>query len=406
MKKSFFAAAQLLVNHTCGTGAVITVLLMLAATSLKASDYTHLHEFAYFADPDDNYPGPGEAREACGLVLSGQTLYGAVWGDGRNGDDIVYKVNVDGSGFSILHVFKGYDGATPYPQLALSGNTLYGVTLEGGTLGQGIVYKINTDGTGFTNVYNFKHDYNSRPGGQLVVSGKTLYGTTYGRGTGGAGIVFRVNTDGSDITTLHHFTHLGTGAENDGLDPECVVMSGNALYGTTAAGGKAEDGTIFRVNIDGTGYADLHDFTDASNEDGDGAFPGLVVSGNTLYGTVYKGGAGNYGAVFQINTDGTGYTNIYSFGHSDGHNPYGGLLLVGQRLYGTTLHGGDYNKGTLFEIGTDGAGFKTIYHFNGKDGEFPKGTLVSSGKTLYGTTESEGTNGIGATVFALTLPPL
>jgi hypothetical protein len=60
----------------------------------------------------------------------------------------------------------------------------------------------------------------------------------------------------------------------------------------------------------------------------------------------------------------------------------------------------------LFEIGTDGAGFKTIYHFNGKDGEFPKGTLVSSGKTLYGTTESEGTNGIGATVFALTLPPL
>ena len=42
----------------------------------------------------------------------------------------------------------------------------------------------------------------------------------------------------------------------------------------------------------------------------DGAFPysGLVLLGNTLYGTTTQGGSGGVGTVFSVNTDGTGFT--------------------------------------------------------------------------------------------------
>src|SRR5438309_11910983 len=57
----------------------------------------------------------------------------------------------------------------------------------------------------------------------------------------------------------------------------------------------------------------LHSFT------GDTAGPlaGLVLSGNTLYGTT-RGYApdlslSDYGTVFAVNTDGTGFTNLHSF---------------------------------------------------------------------------------------------
>ena len=53
---------------------------------------------------------------------------------------------------------------------------------------------------------------------------------------------------------------------------------------------------------------------------------GLILSGNTLYGTARGGSSGN-GTVFAVNTDGTGFTTCVVFQHrrqrfnSDGANP-------------------------------------------------------------------------------------
>src|SRR6266704_4107316 len=82
----------------------------------------------------------------------------------------------------------------------------------------------------------------------------------------------------------------------------------------------------------------LHSFT---GSDGLPSRPGLILSGNTLYGTTSGGGSG-YGAVFAVNTDGTGFTNLHSFselrydGYSglcctngEGANPLSGLILSG-----------------------------------------------------------------------------
>ena len=88
-------------------------------------------------------------------------------------------------------------------------------------------------------------------------------------------------------------------------------------------------GTIFRVNTDGTGFTNLYSFTNGL----DGAVPtaGLVLSGSTLYGTAggsrpFPNVGGNESTVFKINTDGTGFTNLYDFSalfegtNSDGSN--------------------------------------------------------------------------------------
>jgi len=85
----------------------------------------------------------------------------------------------------------------------------------------------------------------------------------------------------------------------------------------------------------------------------DGAYPqaGLILSGNTLYGTAYSGGSWALGTVFAVNTDGTGFTNLHSFtGGSDGANPIGGLILSSNTLYGATRNGGSSGNGTAFSL--------------------------------------------------------
>ena len=55
--------------------------------------------------------------------------------------------------------------------------------------------------------------------------------------------------------------------------------------------------------------------------------------------------------MFAVNTDGTGFTNLYSFtGGKDGGDPRAGLTLSGNTLYGTTYSGGNYGHGTVFSL--------------------------------------------------------
>jgi uncharacterized repeat protein (TIGR03803 family) len=135
-----------------------------------------------------------------------------------------------------------------------------------------------------------------------------------------------------------------------------------------------------------------------------------MLSGNTLYGTTYQGGSGRgssgKGTVFAVNTNGTGFTVLHSFtGSSDGANPYGGLILSGNTLYGMANLGGSRGMGTVFAVNTDGTGFTNLYNFNGsRDGANPYGGLILSGNTLYGTAYGGGSSGYG-TVFSLSFRP-
>ena len=103
----------------------------------------------------------------------------------------------------------------------------------------------------------------------------------------------------------------------------------------------------------------------------------MVLSGNTLYGTAELGGSGNYGTVFAVNTNGTGFTTLYSFTatndngiitNSEGAAPWCELALSGNTLYGTAAQGGSGLDGTVFALNTDGTGFTTIHIFTARTG--------------------------------------
>src|ERR1017187_7366803 len=78
-------------------------------------------------------------------------------------------------------------------------------------------------------------------------------------------------------------------------------------------------------------FTTLHSFTAGTNSDGINPYAGLILSGNTLYGTAQYGGTSGQGTVFAVHTDGTGFTNLYSFTaapnpnstNSDGAYPLG-----------------------------------------------------------------------------------
>jgi uncharacterized repeat protein (TIGR03803 family) len=238
----------------------------------------------------------------------------------------------------------------------------------------------------------------------LTLSGNTLYGTAEWGGISGNGTIYKINTDGTGFANLHVFTE-GSNTNSDGANPEGgLVLSGNTLYGTARELGAFGPGTVFAINTDGTGFTNLHNFniTDGQEPEGD-----LILSGNTLYGTTYRGGSFTRGTVFKLNTDGTSFTNLHNFDVEDGYYPEAGLFLSGNTLYGTTFEGGNSQVvavGTVFAIRTDGTGFTNLYNFPapGSNGYHLHGSVTLSGNTLFGTASIA--HGYQGTVFSLSLP--
>ena len=118
-------------------------------------------------------------------------------------------------------------------------------------------FRINADGTGFMNLHNFPGGTEgSYPSSDLILSGNKLYGTTHGITVGGGtsdrGTVFAIRTDGTEFTTLYTFTAVPASrpyTNSDGANPVGLILSGNTLYGTATAGGSSGNGTVFSIFI-------------------------------------------------------------------------------------------------------------------------------------------------------------
>jgi uncharacterized delta-60 repeat protein len=338
-----------------------------------------------------DFTGSDGACPEGALVLSGTTLYGTTSGGGTTDNGTIFKVSTDGSGFSVLKHFTGYDGGNPFAKLIVSSSVLYGTTADGGAFWNGTVFKVNTDGTGYTVLKHFTGNIDGGwPYGGLVLSGATLYGTANGGGSYGAGTAFKINVDGSGFSVLRSFS----GGFDGGGPSAGLVMSGANLYGTATWGGNVGNGTVFMLNINGSGFSVLKDFTDYA--EGTTPVGDLLLSDDTLYGTALWGGSAGNGTVFKLNTDGSGFIVLKDFTNSTvGANCYAGLLLSGTTLYGTAAYGGMNAYGSVFKLGTDGSDFIVLTNFTGGDGVSPIGSMLLSGTNFYGATYYGGIAGVG-----------
>jgi len=359
--------------------------------------FTLLYEFAGLAD-NGAYPW-GD------LTLSGSNLYGMTSAGGDADQGVIFSIATDGSGFTLLHEFAGggNDGRKPWGSITLSGSTLYGMTFQGGDSDIGVVFSLESNGSGYTLLREFAggDSDGGYPCGGLTLFGSTLYGMARTGGDSNIGAIFSMATNGSGFTLLHEFA----GGGSDGRLPfASLTLSGSTLYGMTEYGGDIDHGVLFSIGTDGSGFTLLHEFAGGSN---DGAYPrgSLALSGSTLYGMTLYGGDSDHGVLFSIGTDGSGYSLLHEFlgGANDGASPYGSLALSGTTVSGMASQGGNSNRGVVFSIATDGSGYALLHEFagGGSDGMNPwYDAPVADGSTLYGMTLYGGDTDIGV-IFKL-----
>ncbi len=330
--------------------------------------------FAAIAHADDFqslYSFDGGLTPNTHLVAIGNTLYGTTPSGGPTGEGIIFALNTDGAQFRTLYGFGAVAGSTPTVGLTAIGSTLYGTTSTdvGGpgvkSNGFGTVFSIGADGSDFQNLHGFDYDYATHgglsPNTLLTVVGSTLYGGTplsYPSGTypPGPGTIYSLAPNGSSFQTLYTYSGANVSDEIAAIGPTLFAaindytIVGSHIYGVEKQGGVSGYGDIFSMNLDGTNQQMLYSFTGTGP---DGAFPGsgLTLVGSRLYGTTVNGGpALEYGNIFSINLDGSGFRIEHSFVGSDGAYPQGGLTLVGDTLYGTTSSGGLNDAGTVFSF--------------------------------------------------------
>jgi uncharacterized repeat protein (TIGR03803 family) len=233
------------------------------------------------------------------------------------------------------------------------------------------------------------------PIGNLISASGMLYGATESGGAGcggsGCGTLFSVNLTTGAKRTFYSFA----GGDDGSVPVGSLIKVGGALFGTTTNGGGSGCGgngcgTVFSVNPTTGAETVLYSFSGGS----DGAIPlaGVISVGKLLYGTTYAGGVANAGTVFSLDITTHSERVIYAFTRgSDGAGPEAGLLDVSGILYGTTNQGGT-GDGVVFAVNPTTGVESVIHQFGGKrngDGSFPN-ALTRVGDVLFGTTQGSG----------------
>jgi uncharacterized repeat protein (TIGR03803 family) len=334
-------------------------------------------------------------------------LYGTTWGQGQPG---LFRINKDGTGFAVLRHFSSTetnafcDTIPAGPLLEGRDGRLYGMTrwlsvIGGPCPGDQTVFRLAKDGTGFLVLHSFDDDASWRgpEGGLIEGRDGALYGTTAGGGANLQGKVFKLNKDGSNYTVLHDFGTIPA----DGAGPMAGLLKGSdgALYGTTTWGGAYTNapnpeglGTVFRISEDGSGFAVIHSFDDPDTG-WEPQSPLVEGTDGALYGVTPV-------TAFKLKKDGTGYQVLHQFGAAgDGASARGLIQGIDGGFYGTTESSGTNGSGTVFRLNNDGSAYSILYTFVDDTGYgvFPEaGLLQGSDGALYGTTVNGGGSG---TVF-------
>lgn len=404
------------------------------------------------------------AKSPFGGVIEGSDglLYGPATQGGTNGGGAIYRINRDGTGYTVIYNFPA-TGFRP-PRYGLNEGAdgyLYGVTELGGTRGNGGVFRLQKNGSGFSVIHDLNVRINSWDqsfiGGPVYAGGRVICPTYAGADE--LGTLVAMNPDGTDSGVIHYFEGTGgTGGGPDSIDASAdgkLYLFMGAPPGVPAVGSVNFDGSDFHFlrsfagNVASTDEAPNRGPQNGLVDGGDGwmyaatyaaganfngsvarlsptgvwetlySFPAgpadilpsanvITGPGGKLYGTAGRTGTGSSlsgGSVFSINRDGSGYTTLKQFANfaTEGSLPGAELLLASDgMLYGSTYQGGSANFGVIFRINPDGSGFQVTHHFAGGTGARNPSLALTEGADglLYGVTQFGGTADVG-TIFRL-----
>lgn len=398
----------------------IALTMVAAPQSAQAASLTPLFHF------DQHVTISGVVQ---GTGANAGFLYGSIYETSQTSGGALFRVPVSGGAPATIYQLKSTDGySLRATLLASTDGYLYGTTHNSGrtatkiTAGGGTVFRIAQDGSGYTTIYDFGgatpspiSDDSVVPDFPLIEGGGYLYGVTQFGGDNGSGMVYRVRKSDGAFTKLHSFplgNSDGTTTTGEGFSPSAGLTLGSdgRLYGVTQYGGANlvtsssqtyGTGTIYSLNVDGTGFQTLYSFPaldttvspavntvgvtprSALIEPSPGVWVGTTDTGGTPTDPTLSG----LGTVFRFNVATHTATALYTFDGTLGTEPGEQLaysVTTGQ-VYGATASSNFYSVDPV--SGT----FSELYAFTGPDGAgIVGGITLGSDGDLYGATSAGG----------------
>lgn len=222
-----------------------------------------------------------------------------------------------------------------------------------------------------------------------------LWGMTSDGGLNANGTIFKVNGDGTDSMVVHNFIDTTGNAMGQMPFRGLLLHSNGLIYGVTYFGGIDNEGVLFSFDRSTGTYAVLHDFYIW-----DGNYPScnlIECSNGVIYGTTELGGINGGGTIFSFNPITNMHVKLYDMPDSTGRGCTGSLVESNSGiLYGLAQGGGMYNDGVIFSYDILSNSYTKIFDFDSINGKYPYGSLIqaSNGK-LYGMTNQGGASNLG-----------
>ncbi|MGM9487025.1 SMP-30/gluconolactonase/LRE family protein [Ideonella sp. YS5] len=265
---------------------------------------------------------------------------------------------------------------------------LYGVSEDSGRRHAGLIFRVEPEGGGLTVLYEFDHSPGRFPAGLTLGSDGLLYGVLrWGPEDHSFGFVYRMTLDG-EVTMLQ-------GPLPWSPDGPLLEASDGRWYGTA---GEEWDGwphKIYRMPFDCSSVEVVHEFSGL-----EGNHPGGLIEARNglIYGSATYGGTQGKGTVFSMTPDGQ-LTRLYSF-EAHGRYPAGLVLGPAGQLLGTTeatKPKNRYRNGTIFSIHRQSGKLKTLFDFPKPlvDGKGPVPLVRGRDGLYYGATTGDGKNSNG-----------
>jgi uncharacterized repeat protein (TIGR03803 family) len=345
-------------------------------------------------------------------------LYAPAQGGGASSHGSIFKFSIDAK--RLLNVYDltgGVNGSAPFGEMVLdAAGNLYGMTKAGGMYDKGVIYKINKNGTGYTVLHHFNNEMGA---GYLALDGNNLYGNGE-FGVNSNGFLFTVQTNGIGYHRTFTFPNNDheyttpinrlliidnaptpvvqlTNPANNATD---VVTSGIFVSGvvnhaaqyqlqlsltsnfTTIAQTFNCDSNFFYVN--GLNYSTTYYARVKTNVlPGFGAttsFTTAVAPGKVLMGVV-----GDYGgSIYHIKPDGSDFTDYFHPAFDDviGGSPRDIFKLKDGSVLGVTDEGGINGGGSLIKI--DANGITKLVDWDGYTGGLRVHMVEANDGFIYG----------------------
>jgi uncharacterized repeat protein (TIGR03803 family) len=352
-------------------------------------------------DQRASYPNYGPLIESTPGVFFGMASTGGSMNGGA-----IFKITADAQ-FSIVSDFP-QEQTSPRDIISdQTGEFYYGITQASSPLEGGSIFRVNAAGTLYEQIYDV-------PTGDIITA--MLYTSTGHIWLSGLhdnkNFMFRMRPDGSEFEDIGSYNSSLAGKQNPVTT--MVETHDGEIFGATSAIW-SEKPIFFKIKNDGTGFAKILDLQGQLSADlvfgSDGNFyiaygregifkltpsgsisnifvhpypndgpeikkiiemnGGRLAAVTELSGSGGVTGARNYGTIFSVEKNGTGYREIYAFLSREFSSPVDMVQSMDGWLYVASSHGGATRNGLVYKLRPDGTSFTKVKEFNGDDGENP-----------------------------------